>query len=127
MSYDYASATTGALTHSFIAEAIWDKIATLVDSQSLSGQFHLFHQALGLEICTCFANKDINQINSFFEQMTSTGLDLPDSFHTMFLLTCLPYDFFSFCSTISQTVAPNDFTVDTITQRILPEIDFCNI
>ena len=29
----------------------------------------------------------------------------------------------SFCSTVSQTVAPNNFTVDTITQRILSEID----
>ena len=124
VSYDYASIATGAPSHPSIAKAIWDKMATLFSSQGLSGLFHLFHQALGLEICTCFANKDINQINSFFEQMTSTGLDLPDSFHTMFLLTCLPYDFFSFCSTISQTVASNDFTVDTITQRILFEIHF---
>ena len=61
-------------------------MAMLFNSQGLSEQFHLFNQALGSEIHTHSANKDINQINSFFEQMTSTGLDLPDSFHTMFLL-----------------------------------------
>ena len=58
--------------------------------------------------------------------MTSTGLDLLDSVHAIFLLTCLPHDFFSFCSTVSQTIAPNDFTVNTITQRILFEIDLCS-
>ena len=83
----------------------------LFGSWGLSGLFHLFHQALVLEIHTCFANEDINQINSFFEQMTSAGLDLPDSFCAMFLLTHLPNDFFSFCSTVSQTIASNDFTV----------------
>ena len=115
VSYDYASTATGALSHPSIAKAIWNKMAMLFSSQGLSGQFHLFYQALGSEIHTCSANKDINQIKSFFEQMTSTGLDLPDSFHAMFILTCLPHDFFSFCSIVSQTVAPNNFTVNTIT------------
>ena len=125
VSYDYASTATGASSHPSVAKAIWDKMATLFSFQGLSGQY-LFHQALGLEICTCSANEDINQINLFFEQMTSAGLDLPDFFHTMFLLTCLLYDLFSFCSTVSQTVAPNDFTVNTITQRILSEINLCS-
>ena len=126
MSYDYASTATRALSHPSVAKMIWDKMATLFDSQGLSEQFHLFHQALGSEIHTFSANEDINQINLFFEQMTSAGLDLPDSFHTMFLLTHLPHDFFSFYSTVSQTVAPNDFTVNTIAQRILSEINLHN-
>ena len=101
-------------------------MATLFSFQGLSGQFHLFHQALGLEIHTHSTNKDINQTNLFFEQMTSAGLDLLDSFHAMFFLTHLPHDFFSFCSTVSQTIASNNFIVDTITQRILSEIDLHN-
>ena len=127
MSYNHASIATRALTHPFVAKAIWNKIAILFGSQGLSEQFHLFHQALGSEICTHSANKDINQINSFFEQMTGIGLDLPDSFHAMFLLTCLSHDFFFFCSTVSQTVTPNNFTVNIITQKILSEIDFHSI
>ena len=126
VSYDYASTATGAPSYPSIAKAIWDKIAMLFGFLGLSGQFHLFHQALGLEIHTYSANKNINQINSFFEKMTSTGLDLPDSFCIMFLFTHLPHDFFSFCLTVSQTIAPNDFTVDTIIQRILSKIDLCS-
>ena len=60
MSYDYVSTATGALSHPSVAKAIWDKMAMLFGSQGLSGQFHLFHQALGLEICTHSANEDIN-------------------------------------------------------------------
>ena len=60
VSYEYASTTTGASSHPSIAKAIWDRMAMLFSSQSLSGQFHLFYQALGLEIHTCSANEDIN-------------------------------------------------------------------
>ena len=81
MPYDYAATATRAPTYPSVAKAIWDRMAILSSFQGLSGLFYLFHQALGLEIYTCSANEDINQINSFFEQMTSTGLDLPDSFH----------------------------------------------
>ena len=123
VSYDYVSTATGASSHPSVAKAIWDKMAMLFSSWGLSGQFHLFHQALCLEIHTHSANEDINQIKSFFEQMTTIGLDLSDFFHAIFLLICLPHDFFSFCLTVSQTIAPNDFTVDTIIQRILSEIN----
>ena len=119
VSYEYASTATGALSHPSIAKAIWDKMAMLFSSRGLSEQFHLFHQALGSEIHTHSANEDINQINLFFEQMTSAGLDLPDSFCTMFLFTCFPHDFFSFCSTVSQTVAPNNCTVDNYPENTL--------
>ena len=60
VSYDYAFTTTRAPSHPSIAKAIWDKMTMLFNSQGLSGWFHLFHQALGLEIHTYSANKDIN-------------------------------------------------------------------
>ena len=58
--------------------------------------------------------------------MTNVELDLPDFFCAMFLFTHLPHNFFSFCSIVSQTVAPNDFTVNTIIHRIHSEIDLCS-
>ena len=94
VSYEHASTATGASFHPSVTKAIWDKMAMLFDSQGLSGQFYLFHQALSSEICTCSANEDIRWINSFFKQMTSTELDLPTPFmQCSFLLAFLMISF----------------------------------
>ena len=55
--------------------------------------------------------------------MTQAGLNLPQSFRAMIILTLLPNDFFILSSTITQTVEETNFTVDTITSCVLYEID----
>jgi len=55
--------------------------------------------------------------------MTKAGLNLPEFFKAMFVLTRLPDDFFTMSLTLVQTTAEADFTVELVTQRILMEID----
>ena len=55
--------------------------------------------------------------------MTQAGLNLPQSFRVMIILTLLPDNFFTLSSTITQTVEEINFTVDTITSCVLCEIN----
>ena len=55
--------------------------------------------------------------------MTQAGLNLPESFCAMIILTLLPDNFFTLSSTITHTVKEVNFTVDTITSRVLCELD----
>ena len=55
--------------------------------------------------------------------MTQAGLNLPQSFRAMIILTLLPDDFFTLSSTIIQTVEETNFTVDTIISWVLHKIN----
>ena len=58
-----------------------------------------------------------------FNQLRQAGLDLPQSFCAMILLSHLPNKMFNLASTITQTVAATNFDMETIAGRILAEID----
>ena len=72
------------------------------------------------------ASEDMAKIASLFEDMCSTGLNLQEDFKAMLLLTCLPDDYFQFCSTLVQTVAEPDFACDLITAHINTELNMCS-
>ena len=55
--------------------------------------------------------------------MTQAGLNLPQSFRAMIILTLLSDNFFTLSSTITQTVEETNFMVDTITSHVLCEIN----
>ena len=57
--------------------------------------------------------------------MTQAGLNLPQSFKVMIILTFLSDNFFTLSSTITQTVEKTNFTVDTITSCVLCKINLC--
>ena len=59
------------------------------------------------------ANENISALMQLFDQLRQAGLDLPQSFCAMILLSHLPDEMFNLASTITQTVAG----------RILAEID----
>ena len=69
------------------------------------------------------ANKNISALIQLFDQLHQAGLDLPQSFHAMILLSHLPDNMFTLTSTITQTVAVANFDLETIASRILAEID----
>ena len=106
-----------------VSKALWEKLKSLFGTIGLAGQFNLFHKALRTRIHPRSANEDISNVMQLFEQMTQAGLNLPESFHAMIILTLLPDDFFTLSSTITQTVEEVNFTVDTITSRVLRELD----
>ena len=58
-----------------------------------------------------------------FDQMKQAGLDLPQSFHAMILLSHLPDEMFNLTFTITQTVAVPSFDMETVASRILAEMD----
>ena len=106
-----------------MSKALWEKLKSLFGTTGLAGQFNLFHKALHIQIHPHSANKDINNIVQLFEQMTQAGLNLPQSFRAMIILTLLPNNFFTLSSTITQTVEETNFRVDTITSHVLHKID----
>ena len=106
-----------------VSKALWEKLKSLFGTTGLAGQFNLFHKALHTRIHPRSTNEDISTVVQLFEQMTQAGLNLPESFHAMIILTLLPDDFFTLSSTITQTVEEVNFTVDTITSRVLRELD----
>ena len=77
-------------------------------------------------IRTKHATEDMAKITFLFEDMCSTGLNLPEDFKAMLLLTRLPDDYFQFCSTLVQTVTEPDFTCDLITTHINTELNMCS-
>ena len=106
-----------------MSKALWEKLKSLFGTTGLAGQFNLFHKALCTRIHPRSTNEDISNVVQLFGQMTQAGLNLPESFHAMIILTLLPNDFFTLSSTITQTVEEVNFTVDTITSRVLRELD----
>ena len=58
-----------------------------------------------------------------FNQMKPAGLDLPQSFCAMILLSHLPDEMFNLASTITQTVAVATFHMETVASRILAKMD----
>ena len=109
-----------------VFKALWEKFKSLFGTTRLAGQFNLFHKALCTWIHPCSANEDISNVVQLFEQMIQAGLNLPQSFRVMIILTLLLDDFFTLSSTITQTVEETNFTIDTITSCVLCEIDLCS-
>ena len=72
---------------------------------------------------TKHAPEDLNVLLFLFEQMTKAGLNLPEFFKAMFILTRLPHKFFTISLTLIQTTAEADFTVELVTQHIPMEIE----
>ena len=89
----------------------------------LSEKFNLFHKATHANFCTKHAAEDLNNLLFLFEQMTKAGLNLPESFKAMFILTHLPDNFFTMSSTLVSTTAEANFTVDLVIQCVLQEIN----
>ena len=113
-------------TCSSVSKALWEKLKYLFRTTGLAGQFNLFHKALHTQIHPCSANKHISNDVQLFEQMTQAGLNLPQSFRAMIILTLLLDNFFILSSTITQTVEETNFTVDTTTSHVSHEIDLCS-
>ena len=65
------------------------------------------------------ANENISALIQLFDQLCQAGLDLPQSFRAMILLSHLPDDMFTLASTITQTIAIANFDLETIASRIL--------
>jgi len=116
--FDWADATCPSL-----AKALWDQLFRMFGTSGLSGKFNLFHKATRANVRAKHAPEDLNVLLSLFEQMTKAGLNLPEFFKAMFVLTRLPDDFFTMSSTLVQTTAEADFTVELVIQHILMEID----
>ena len=100
-----------------------DKLHTLFGTTGLAGQFLLFHKVMRNRVKPQTANKNISSLIQLFDQLCQAGLNLPQLFHTMILLSHLPDDMFTLASTITQTVAVANFDLETIASRILAEID----
>jgi len=107
----------------FLVKVLWDKLCSMFGMLGLLGKFNLFHKATRANVHTKHAAEDLNILLSLFEQMTKAGLNLPEFFKAMFVLTRLPNDFFTMSLTLVQTTAEADFTVELVTQHILMEID----
>ena len=114
---------TAPPTFPSVAKALMDKLHVLFGVTGLTGQFLLFHRAMWVRVKPQTANENISSLIQLFDQLRQAGLDLPQSFHTMILLFHLPDDMFTLASTITQTVAIANFNVETVTSRILAEID----
>ena len=95
--------------------ALWD--------HCLTGQFLLFHKVMRNWVNPHTANENISSLIQLFDQLCQAGLDLPQPFHAMILLSHLPDDMFTLTSTITQTVAVANFDLETVASRILAEID----
>ena len=115
----------GAATPTFpsVAKALMNKLHTLFGITGLAGQFLLFHRVMRIRVKTQTANENISALIQLFDQLCQAGLDLPQSFHTLILLSHLPDDMFTITSTITQTIAVANFNLETVASRILAEID----
>ena len=106
----------------YVAKALMDKLHMLFGTTSLVGQFLLFHKVIRNQVNPCIANKNISCLIQLFDQLGQAGLDVPQSFWAMILLSH-PDDMLTLASTITQTVAIANFDLETIASRILAEID----
>ena len=131
--------STAAPTFPSVAKALMDKLHLLFGTTSLAGQFLLFQRVMQNWVHPRTANENISSLIQLFDQLHQAGLDLPQSFCAMILLSHLPDNMFTLASTITQTVAVANFNLETVASRILAEIcrstgytsttrfsDFCN-
>ena len=100
-----------------------DKLHALFGTTDLAGQFLLFHKGMWIRVKPQTANENMSALMQLLNQMKQAGLDLPESFHAMILLSHLPDDMFNLTSTITQTVAVPSFNMETIASRILAKMD----
>ena len=114
---------TTAPTFPSVAKALMDKLHMLFGTTGLTGQFLLFHKIMRHWVNPWTANENISSLIQLFDQLHQAGLDLPQSFHAMILLSDLSDDMFTLASTITQTIAVANFDLETIASRILAEID----
>ena len=107
----------------FVAKAFWEKLLALFDKAGVQGQFFLFHKITQTHIHPCQATENISSIIQLFNQLTQSGLNLPNFFCTMLILTQLPDDLFGLVSTITQTLKDGDFNTDNVTKAILADLN----
>ena len=108
-----------------VAKAFWEKLLALFGKAGVQGQFFLFHKITRTRIHPRQATEDISSIIQLFDQLTQSGLNLPNSFHAMLILTQLPDDLFGLASTITQTLKDDDFNTDNVTKAILANLNLC--
>ena len=77
-----------------MVKAFWEKLLALFGKAGVQGQFFLFHKITQTRIHPCQATEDISSIIQLFDQLTQSGLNLPNSFHAMLILTQLSNDLF---------------------------------
>ena len=123
VSYEYADPAVCIS----VSKTVWDRMTMLFASQGLAGQFHMFHQAQCVTVRPQTASEDINHLTNLFDQIAVTGLTLPESFKAMFILERLPTEFYNFCSTVALTTELTQFTVNTITTKILAKVSMLSL
>ena len=106
-----------------MCKAFWEKLLALFDKAGVQGQFFLFHKITWTRIHPHQATNDISSIIQLFDQLTQSGLNLPNSFHAMLILIQLPDDLFGLASTIIQTLKDSDFNSDNVTKAILANLN----
>ena len=104
-------------------ESLWEKLLALFDKAGVQGQFFLSHKITQTHIHPCQATEDISSIIQLFDQLIQSGLNLPNSFCAMLILTQLPEDLFGLASTIMQTLKDGDFNTDNVTKAILANLN----
>ena len=110
---------TAPPTFPSVAKALMDKLHSLFGITGLAGQFLLFHRAMWVRVKPQTANENISALIQLFDQLHQAGLDLPQSFRAMILLSHLPDDMFTLAPTITQTVAIANFELETVASRNL--------
>ena len=105
--------------YSSVAKAFWEKLLALFGKAGVQGQFFLFLKITQTHIHPRQATVDISSIIQLFNQLIQSGLNLPNSFRAMLILTQLPDDLFGLASTIMQTLKDGDFNTDNVTKAIL--------
>ena len=106
-----------------VAKAFWKKLLALFGKAGVQGQFFLFHKITRTCIHPRQATEDISSIIQLFDQLTQSGLNLSNPFHSMLILTQLPDDLFGLASTIIQTLKDSDFNTDNVTKAILADLN----
>ena len=107
----------------FVAKAFWKKLQFLFGKAGVQGQFFLFHKITRTCIHPRQATEDISSIIQLFNELTQSGLNLPNSFHAILFLTQLPDDLFGLAPTITQTLKDSDFNTNNITKAILANLN----
>ena len=110
-----------------VAKAFWEKLLALFGKAGVQRQFFLFHKITQTCIHPHQATEDISSIIQLFDQLIQSGLNLPNSFHAMLILTQLPDDLFDLASTITQILKDSDFNTDNVTKAILADLNLCAI
>ena len=68
-----------------VVKAFWQKLQSLFGKAGVQGQFFLFHKITWTQIHPHQATEDISSIIQLFDQLTQSGLNLPNSFHAMLI------------------------------------------